>query len=556
MPSGAELFVTCAKSLGIDTLFTLVGDHLNQVLLAARRAGMRIIDFRHESAAAHAADAWARLTRTPALVMVTGGPGHTNALTGLATAYLAQSPLILVSGAPATAMAHRTVFQEIDQLAMARPATKWAAQPATAAQIPLMLTRAWSESVSGRMAPVHLSIPVDLFAAEATNPLPSLRPAEPARPRPDPADVERALALLRGAERPVVIAGSGVWWADARDELSKFLNRTRLPYYSITMARGMISDLGRYAMGYADPALNKAVRRAFLEADVVLVLGKRIDYRLALGGPRLFSAEAKFIQVDIHSQELGRNRALEVAICADVRETLRAFAVALGQERWKPVGAWMRRLRRYNAEWRAELESFAAETSTPLHPAAVYRAVLEAMPAETRISWDGGDFAHWGRAIVPAMVEGGWLRLGPLATIGAALPNAVALKLQNPDNPVALITGDGALGFYLGEFDTLVRHKLPIAIITGNDAGWGIERELQRALTGGETVACELSPARYDLVMQAFGGGGETVERYEAIAPAVSRAFEADRPYLVNIRTRGARSPFTEWQLSGKQSRK
>jgi len=555
MPTGAELFIASAKSLGIDTLFTLVGDHLNEVLVAAARGRLRIIDFRHESAAAHAADAWARLTRKPALVMVTGGPGHTNALTGLATAYLAQSPLILVSGAPATGLAHRTGFQEIDQVAMARPATKWAAQPAAAAQIPLFLARAWSEAMAGRMGPVHLSIPVDLFAAEVANPLPVPRPTETARPRPDPRDVERALALLRAAQRPVVIAGSGVWWADARKELAAFLRKTRLPYYSITMARGVISDMWRYGLGYADPALNKAVRRAFQESDVVLVLGKRIDYRLALGGPRLFAPEAKFIQVDIHPQELGRNRGLAVAICADVRETLGALADALGRESWKP-GAWMRRVRRYEAEWRAELDSFAADTSVPLHPAAVYRALRDgALPIETRISWDGGDFAHWGRAILPAFIEGGWLRLGPLATIGAALPNAIALKLANPRQPVALITGDGALGFYLGELDTLVRHNLPVVIITGNDAGWGIERELQRALTGGETVACELSPARYDLVMQAFGGGGETVERYEDIAPAVERAFESDRPYLVNIRTRGARSPFTEWQISGKKGR-
>jgi acetolactate synthase-1/2/3 large subunit len=555
MPSGAELFVASAKSLGIDTLFTLVGDHLNEVLVAAAHGGLRIIDFRHESGAAHAADAWARLTRKPALVMVTGGPGHTNALTGLATAYLAQSPLILVSGAPAPGLAHRSGFQEIDQVAMARPVTKWAGQPAAAAQIPLFLARAWAEAMAGRMGPVHLSIPVDLFAAEVANPLPAPRPVEAARPRPDPRDVERALALLRAAQRPVVIAGSGVWWADAREELAAFLKKTRLPYYSITMARGVIGDTWRYGLGYADPALNKAVRRAFQEADVVLVLGKRIDYRLALGGPRLFAPEAKFIQVDIHPQELGRNRGLEVAICADVRETLGALADALGRESWKP-GAWMRRVRRCDAEWRAELDSFAADTSAPLHPAAVYRALRDgALPIDARISWDGGDFAHWGRAIVPALVDGGWLRLGPLATIGAALPNAIALQLANPRHPVALITGDGALGFYLAELDTLVRHNLPVVIIAGNDAGWGIERELQRALTGGETVACELSPARYDLVMQAFGGGGETVERYEDIAPAVKRAFASDRPYLVNIRTRGARSPFTEWQIGGKKGR-
>ena len=176
-----------------------------------------------------------------------------------------------------------------------------------------------------------------------------------------------------------------------------------------------------------------------------------------------------------------------------------------------------------------------------------------ALPPDVLYSWDGGDFAHWGRALLPAREPGGWLRLGPLGTIGAALPNSLAMQLAHPGRPVAMITGDGALGFYLAEMDTAVRHKLPVVIIVGNDAGWGLERELQSHAIGGvATVACELQPARYDLVMQAFGGAGETIERLDQVRPAVQRAFAAGVPYCLNVKIRGVRSPFTEWQIAGK----
>jgi acetolactate synthase-1/2/3 large subunit len=390
MPSGAELFVEAIEKLGISEIFTLVGDHLNEALSVAARRGIRIVHMRHESGVTHAADAMARLRRRPALSLVTGGPGHTNSLTGVATAYQAASPLIAVSGAPAAAMAGRQVFQVIDQVGMAAPVVKWAGQPATAAQIPYYLGRAYTEAMAGRMGPVHLSIPVDAFTGRTETPLPMPVPVSRAEPAPDSREVERALTLLAGAERPVVIAGSGVWWADAGKELSRFLSLTQLPYYSITMARGVVADGWRYSMGYADGALNKAVHKVFQEADVLLVLGKRIDYRLALGGPRLFSPTAKFIQVDIHPQELGANRRLELGICADVKAALKAFCEALGKQKWPVRAAWVRRLRTWEKEWREHLEQVGEDRSSPIHPAAFYKELRNALPPNVLYSWDGG----------------------------------------------------------------------------------------------------------------------------------------------------------------------
>jgi acetolactate synthase-1/2/3 large subunit len=357
--------------------------------------------------------------------------------------------------------------------------------------------------------------------------------------------------LLRGAQRPVVIAGSGVWWAGAEEALRRFIKLTSLPLYTITMARGVVGDAHPLAMGYADPALNRGAYEAFREADLFLVIGKRIDYRLALGGARLFPEEARFIQIDIHPGELGMNRHLDVAICADARLALEELCRAAGPNPW-PQRPWLERAKELRDGWRAKLRA-AGGADSPIHPAALFRELSRALPKGVLYSWDGGDFAHWGRAILPALQAGGWLRLGPLGTIGAALPNGLALKLANPDRPVAIITGDGALGFYLAEMDSLARHKLPVVVIVGNDAGWGLERELQSLVTGaGRTVACELAPARWDLVMQAFGGAGETVERLDEVCPAVERAFAAGVPYCLNVRIRGVRSPFTEWQIAGK----
>ena len=553
MPNGAELFVRTISQLGIGQIFTLVGDHLNEVLAVAAREGIRIVDMRHESGVTHAADAWARVTRKPALSLVTGGPGHTNSLTGIATANLAASPLIAVSGSRASTVAERQAFQDIDQVSTARPIVKWAAEPPNAAQIPFYLGRAYTEASAGRKGAVHLTIPVDLFTqkTELHAPIPSPQPE--ARLQPAAQDIERAVQLLKAAERPVVIAGSGVWWSNAERDLQTLLEHTRLPLYTITMARGAVADAHPLNMGYADPALNKAVHTAFKEADLFFVVGKRLDYRLALGGKRLFPEQAKFIQLDIHAQELGMNRKLDAALHGDASATLRAIHAASGMQPWEPK-PWLDRLRRLKNEWEACLAQMAETRGTPMHPAAFYRELNKVLPPDLLFAWDGGDFAHWGRAFLPIQEPGRWLRLGPLGTIGSALPNGLAMKLHQPGKPVTVITGDGSLGFYIAEMDSLVRHQLPVVIIVGNDGGWGLERELQTAVTGlKETVACELRRTRYDLVMKGFGGDGEEIHTPEQVRPAVERAFASKLPYLLNVNIQGVRSPFTEWQIAGKR---
>lgn len=553
MPTGAELFASTARELGIRDVFTLVGDHLNEVLLALRESGMRIIDMRHESGVTHAADCWARLHRKPALTLVTGGPGHTNSLTGIGTANLACSPLIAVSGSPSTALSGRQVFQVIDQVSMTQPVTKWSAGAVHAAEIPYLLGRAYSIANAGRRGAVHLTIPVNVFAANTETSLPLQRPVPEPHMAPSPTEIEAALSTLLEAKRPVVVAGSGLWWSDAAEELREFLEITGLPLYTVTFARGVLSDAHPLVMGYADPAINQAALAAFQQADAILVLGKRIDYRLALGGPRLFHRDARVIQVDLHAPELGAARPLAQGICADLKASLRALCASARHQVWPQRTEWLDKLREARAAFQSKLNTLAEDTTAPLHPASVYRVLRETLPQDVLYSWDGGDFVHWGRAMLPALRSGGWMRLGPMGTIGSALPNSIALQLANPGKPVVMITGDGSLGFYIAELETLVRYQLPVVIIVGNDGGWGLERELQRELTGSGTVACELQQTRYDVVMKGFGGEGETVERLEDLAAAVQRAFASGKPYLINTIVRGARSPFTEWQIAGKK---
>lgn len=550
MPTGAELFVETLKRLGIGEIFTLVGDHLNEVLAVAQREGLRIVDFRHESGVTHCADAWARIHRRPAVSLVTGGPGHTNALTGIATAQLAGSPLIAVSGSRASTLANRGAFQDIDQVGMTAPVTKWSAEVPAASQVPFYLSRAYQIANSGRRGAVHLTVPVDVFLQKTEAPAQAPVPAIAAADRPD---VTPAMTLLREAKRPVIIAGSGVWWSGAADELRRFIERTALPLFTITMAKGTVPDDHPLCIGYADPAMNKSVQTIFRDADVVLVVGKRLDYRLALGGSRLFSKDTKFIQIDIEERELGLNRELAVAIRADVRDALAAMIDAAGPSRW-PELPWLAEVRSRRAETVAGQAATAQTDWQPMHPATFHARLRDALPPETLIAWDGGDFTHWGRATISARHAGGWLRLGPLGTIGSALPNGLALQLAHPERPVVVITGDGSLGFYLAELDTAVRFKLPIVVIVGNDGGWGLERELQAAtVDGSPNVACELAPTRYDEIMKGFGGGGETVERLDEVGPAVRRAFASGVPYCLNVKIRGVRSPFTDWQIAGKK---
>ncbi len=554
MPSGAELFSQSLKNLGVSHVFTLVGDHLNEVLQVLDRDDFTIVDTRHESAAVHMADGYARMTRKPALSLVTGSPGHTNSITGLATAQATGVPLLAVSGMSSSKLRDRNAFQDMDQLAFVGPGAKYSATPSDPGQIPFHMRKAMMEALSGRPGVSHLSIPVDQFTGRVENhaQLPS-GPITLQRSRPTSADVSKTIDLLDKAERPVVIAGGGAWWADCSESLTKFIEAAQTPLFTVTLARGLVSDDHPLCFGYADATLSRGAESALKQADLVIVVGKRIDYRLRLGSAQLFDPDAKFVQIDVDQSELGLNRPLEVGMACDARLALEDLNAALEGRTAPDRSEWIGEVQRGIDDYAAEVERRADQPLDPMHPLHFYREMRKWVPAESTLSWDGGDFVHWGRYYIPARKPGHWMRLGALAGLGVAFPIGITAQLIRPEQKSIFVTGDGSLGFYLAEMDTAVRFNLPLIIIVGNDGGWGIERELQAGNYGPKTVACELRRTRYDLVMKGFGGDGAHVERPDQIRPALDAALASDKPFLINVEITGSGSPFTEYQLRGKK---
>lgn len=551
--NGARLLVRGLKQEGIGQIFSLSGDHINPIYDACLDYDVRIIDTRHEAAAAFMADAWARVTGRPGVFAVTGGPGHTNALTGIATAFLQGSPVLAISGAPETSLRNQGAFQEIDQVSLVRSITKWATLVTDPRQIPDNLATALREALSGRPGPVHLTIPIDVLSREAGEVAPlSHRGDLPSHTSFDGGShlIPKALSLLRQAERPALIAGSGAWWSRAGSELERFVERAQIPLFTIGLARGMISDEHPLCFGYADPLLNQ-VAKEFVHADVICIIGKRIDYRLAFGGPRLFDPKARIIQVDIHAPEIGRNRQVDVNIVADARTFLTACLSEMGDP-W-PKRPWLERLSRNAQSWRETLAAGEASSERPIHPLRLCRELREVLPPEATIAIDAGDFLQWARIALPARRPGRWLRLGPLGTLGAAIPFGIAAKLARPREPVVVVTGDGGFGYHGFELHTAIRHDLPIVVVIGNDQAMGMERQIQTALYGPDRViGCELGLVHYEKVVEALGGHGEFVEDPDGIRPALERALAAGRPACVNVMIRPVPSPLTEASIANK----
>lgn len=553
--TGADLLLRTLKREGVSHLFGLCGDHVNPLFVAARRHGIGIVDVRHEAAAVHMADGWARVTGRPGVSVVTGGPGHTNSLTGVATAAAAGSPVLAISGSYEVSQQGRLAFQELDQVALMRPVTKSASLVTEAARLPEMVAAAFREALAGRPGPVHLSIPLSVLSREVEAPPSPGEAHPPVPPHPDPGAIREVVERLAAAERPACVVGSGGFWAKAGDALTRFAELTRTPCFTIDLARGLISDEHPLCFGYADPVLNETAR-ALRAADLILLVGKRLDFRLKFGGPEVFDPGAVVVQIDIDPAEIGRNRSIQVPVVADAAaalEALTAEAARRGGWRERP---WLEQVRRQQKAWR---ESWAAgETSeeAPLHPLRVCREVGAFLPEDGVVVIDGGDFPQWPRMTLPARRPGHWIRLGGLGTVGAALPLGLAAKLAHPEAPVFIFMGDGGMGFYGFELHTAIRLGLSAVIIVGNDEGWGMEREIQGALYGREQIAgCELGLVRYDEIMRALGGHGEFVERPADLRPALTRALDSGKPAVVNILVRkGTVSPLTAASIAAKRS--
>ena len=542
--TGGHLFIRCLKQEGIEKVFTIVGDTILPLVDAAEDEGIQFIDTRHEGAALHMADGYARITGRPACGIFTGGPGFSNAISALPAIYTSESPVVFVAGCAELPEKGMTAFQEIDQVSMAAPVTKGSWLIHDIKRIPEYVATAFRTATTGRPGPVHLTLPINLQDAEiGEEDLPQYLPHEyrpTGKPQGDPSFIEEAAALLRGARRPVIIAGNPARYSVDSEQLQKLAETSGIPVFTVEQARGLLDDEHPLCFGYGDGALNPTARR-FREADVALLLGKRLDHRYRYGG--VFSADAKLIQVDPSPAEIGRNRGVAVGIQGDLGAVVEQITAAMSSSAAsiESKSAWVDQLRQDRDAWDEELRGKATGES-PMHPLDVYTGLEKHLDEDSIIIFDGGDYVQWGRAYMKARKPGHFMRLGPLSHLGAGIPYGIAAKLAHPEAKVLVFIGDGAFGFYSMEYDTCIRHNLNITTVLGNDATWGIDKTFQVAYYG-RAVGTDLRHIRYDKVVEAIGGYSEHVEDPKDVAGAVGRALGSGRPSLVDVSVRSGASP-------------
>ena len=543
--TGSQLIAKALQLEGVSNIFTLAGDHILPVLDHLNDEGFRIIDTRHEQAAAHMADAWGRLTGQPGVAMYTT-PGFANAVPGLAHALHSESPLLSISGSAESHELGRGAMQEIDQIGMAAPVTKGAWMVTDARRIPDMIAHALRVAYSGRRGPVHLTIPVDVQESEVSeDDVAFYEPSEYRSMSATPAQpdqIARAVDLLRGAQRPMIIAGSAAAYGGSGDSLRRLIETARLPLLTEGDARGLVSDDHPYCFGFYDSGLNWAAR-LLSEADVVVLLGRKQDLIVGYAMAPTIAADARIIQVDPSAADIGRNRGVAVGIVGDIDAVVDQMSDKAAGHTWSDL-PWLDKLRAARTDHARQLESLAV-AEAPMHAMYVHKALRNVLSDDDYLVFDGGDFCHFARAYLPAVVPRSWWYLPPLGMLGSGLPTAMAAKVAHPNRRAILLTGDGGFGFNGMEFDTAVRHNLAVVAIMGNDSAWGIDRQIQLGVYG-KPVATDLLPTRYDQVVRGLGGYGEHVEAPEELESALERALKLDRPSLINVSVQRAISPRAE----------
>ena len=529
--TGGQLVARTLRQAGVRHVFTLCGGHILPIYDGCLTEGVGIIDVRHEQAAAHAGDAYARLTRGVGVAIVVPGPGVTDAVTGVANAYAARSSLLLIGGAAPLGLRGLGALQETEQLALLRPITKGAWSVAETRQIPEVLATAIRTALSGRPGPVFVEIPVDLLMTTIEDRLAPIPTGYVHRTRAavDAEALGRLDALLAGAERPVMMAGGGVYWDDAAKSLASFAERAGVPVF--------MNGAGRGALATDHPnAFFQTRGWALGHADVVLVLGTPLDFRLGYGRPPTFAEDAKVAMIDVDPVELGRNRPLELGLAGDIDVILRQLTAALPQGRGARASAWRAELRRREAEARGKLDELAATDQSPVSHYRWASEIARVVTRDTIVVGDGGDVVNCAAKFVPVDRPGQWLDPGPLGCLGVGPSFALTAKLLRPDQRVLLVSGDGAFGLNGIELETAVRFKLPFTCVIGNDGGWGQIRSPQVSFFGeGRTVATSLPTTRYDRVVEALGGRGAYITDPREIGPALERALASDEIWCINV---------------------
>ena len=521
---GGRLVAKALKSRGVDHLFTLSGGHLFSIYDGCKEEGIELVDVRHEQTAAFAAEGIAKATRRVGVAALTAGPGVTNGMSAIAGAQANCSPICVLGGRAPEMRWGSGSLQEIDHLPFVSPLVKSAETVKDPAQIAAVTAAALDRAAAAPSGPTFVDYPLDVVFTEAELDLPAVPEAGEARP---PEGVEEAAALLAAAERPAIMAGSGLYWGRGEDELRALAEALGIPVFLNGLGRGCLP-------ADHELAFSRARGTALKGADVALVVGVPMDFRLGFGGS--FGEETKIVRLDVAPNALVANRAPQVDLVGDVRAGLAAIREAAGVEAPR-TGAWLEQLREVEEEKRAAEREELDDPRSPLHPVRVYRELNEVLDRDAIVVGDGGDFVSYAGRFIETFEPGCWMDPGPFGCLGAGPGQAIGAKVAHPDRQVCLLLGDGAFGFAGMEFDTMSRHGLGVVGVMGNNGIWGLEHHPMKFLYG-YSVAAELQPeTRYDQLVETLGCDGILVREPEELKPALERAFASGRPTLVNVLT-------------------
>ena len=532
--SGGHVVAKYLKEIeGVQTVFTLSGGHIESILDGFTDYGIRAIDVRHEQAAAMMAQAWSIYTGSPGVCLVTAGPGFTNALTGIVNAHLDNTPLIVLGGRHPLRDDLTGALQEMNQVDMVKPAVKWCATCYDIRRIPEYLSLAFTQATMGRPGPVFLELPPDILFVQTDGDglIFPLRKAHKTVAHPDETELEAAARLVDAAQRPIFLGGSGVGMSGCADPLRRFIEQTGIPFALLNNGRGALAD--DHPLSVIDGGFT-GLMTGLPQADLVIAAGIRFNWVLQSG--RIFP-DARVIRIDIDPHEIDRNRSSDVGLIGDLGRVL---------ERLRPMvrtgnhAEWLRRLKNaYRAFMTSELEQ-RSTPSDPIHPVRLVARIMECFGEDAYYVADGGDTSYFGFSGFRSTHRAGVLvpASGLLGCLGTGIPFAIAAKMAHPDKPVIVLNGDGSFGFNCMEFDTALRHDIPIICVVNNDCAWGMIKHAQEMSLGKERLTCsELGMRHYEQMVAGLGGHGELVTEDEDIIPALERAAASGKPACVNVVT-------------------
>jgi acetolactate synthase-1/2/3 large subunit len=535
---GADLVARSLAAHGVSFIATLCGNGIDPVLYACRAAGMRIVDTHNEQTASYMAESYARLTRQIGVCAVSSSVGFTNALIGAVNAWFDGAPMLLIAGASDYAYAGRGNFQDFDQVTAARPIWKYAQVVETAEKIAFHVHAAIAAAVSGRPGPVHLTIPMNVLNAEVQeSPLPpGLHGAGKVQPlgAGDARQIEQAASAIGAAQRPLLVAGSGVFYAQGADALARFVGQTAMPVVTPIWDRGSVGTPLPQFMGVIGAASGSPPLLA--DADLIILAGARVDYRVGYMQPPAVAASAQVVRISADPLELRQGVEAAVAIQGDVRSALDQLSDRLPQKPSPAHSAWLaeaqRRNRRFRQHWTTPVDMTAAR-STGRH---IVEALRPFAQQDAALVVDGGNIGQWVHMAMCERYPGHWLTCGASGVVGFGLGGAMATRLAFPDRPVILLSGDGSIGFNTMDLESAARQHLPFVVMVADDQAWGIVVSGQSQRWGVEhMVGCQLGPVRFEQIAEACGALGLRADRPQDIAPAIARGLAADRPCLIHV---------------------